>query len=275
MENLFGCLCSSLLDCNENRKLFFEGEGIELMNIILRDKHKKGKKALRFGALKVLNYLFVTNEQEESFLAACSNRFIEILGLKGVFPVLMIPRSVVSSAKKNHKNDEEIDKVEEYCLLIVLTLLRQAKKSNRNRCLYKFVENQFEKIERLVELYFKYAEKMIRCDQEINKERAKLTADDQEIDEEAFFFKRLSAGLFTLQLIAQLIVILCSSEVQTTIAELVQLDEDLKSRLMKQIKMRASQTNHQRYIKRFVQEVVDSEQVQAQKEHLQSLLDEF
>ena len=244
------------------------------MNIILRDKHKKGKKALRFGALKVLNYLFVSNEQEESFLAACSNRFIEIFGLKGVFPVFMMPRSVVAS-KKNYKNDEELDKVEEYCLLIVVTLLRQAKSSNRTRCLYKFVENQFEKIERLVELYFKYADKMIRCDQEINKERAKLTADDQEIDEEEFFFKRLSVGLFTLQLIAQLIVMLCSDEAKNAIAELVQLDEDLKTRLMKQITMRASQTNHHRYIKRFVQEVLDSEKVQAQKEHLQSLLDEF
>lgn len=88
------------------------------MNIILRDKHKKGKKALRFGALKVLNYLFVSNEQEPNFLAACSNRFIEILGLKGVFPVFMIPRSVVSS-KRNYKNDEELEKVDEYCLLIV------------------------------------------------------------------------------------------------------------------------------------------------------------
>lgn len=244
------------------------------MNIILRDKHKKGKKALRFGALKVLNYLFVSNEQEPNFLAACSNRFIEILGLKGVFPVFMIPRSVVSS-KRNYKNDEELEKVDEYCLLIVLTLLKHAKRSHRSRCLYKFVENQFEKIERLVELYFKYAEKMIRCDQEINKERAKLAADDQEIDEEECFFKRLAAGLFTLQLISQLIVVLCSGEVKSAIAELVQLDEDLKSRLMKQINMRASQTNHYRYIKRFVQEVVDSEKDEQQKEHLQSLLDEF
>lgn len=264
-------MCSSLLDCNENRRLFFEGEGIELMNILLRDKHKKGKKALRFGALKVLNYLFVSNEQEASFLTSCSNRFVEILGLKGVFPVFMFPRSVVSA--KN--NDEDLEKVEEYCLLIVLTLLRYAKRAHRNRCLYKFVENRFEKIERLVELYFKYAEKMIRCDQEINKERAKLAADDQEIDEEEFFFKRLAAGLFVLQLIAQVIVILCSSESKNALAELVQLEEEPKSRLMKQINMRASQTNHQRYIKRFVQEVVDNEKDEQQKTHLQSLLDEF
>lgn len=274
IENVFGCLCSSLLDCNENRKLFFEGEGIELMNIILRDKHRKGRKAMKTGALKVLNYLFVNNDQEQSFLASCSDRFIEILGLKAIFPIFMVPRSVVST-KKKYKNDEEIEKIEEYSLLIVLTLLKYAKKSNRQRCLYKFVENNFEKIERLVELYFSYAEKMIRCEQQINKEKTKLIAEDQEVDEEEFFFKRLSAGLFPLQLICQLIVFLSSEDVKNSIAELLQLDEDLKIRLMKQINMRATQTNHYKFIIRFVKDVIDNEKNEQQKQMLNSVLEEF
>ena len=274
VENLFGCLCSSLLDCNANRQLFLDGEGIELMNIILRDKHKKGKKALRFGALKVLNYLLVNNEQDTNFLTSCSNRFIEILGLKGIFPIFMAPRTIVST-KRKYKNDEDIEKVEEYCLLIILILIKQTKKANRARCLYKFIENNFEKIERLIELYFKYSEKMIRCDQQINKEKTKMMAEDEEFDEEQFFFKRLTNGLFTLQLIAQLIVLLCSSEFKSLIEESFQLAEDLKTRLMKQINMRASQVSHHKYLKRFAQETIDNEKNQKQKEHLQSLLDEF
>lgn len=244
------------------------------MNIILRDKQKKGKKAIRSGALKVLDYLFVNNDQDNEFLESCSNRLIEILGLKAIFPIFMLPKSIVST-KRNYKNDEEIEKIEEYSLLIILTLIKYSKKSNRQRCLYKFVENNYEKIERLVELYFKYADKMIRCEQQINKEKIKMDADDQEIDEEAFFLKRLSVGLLSLQLISQLIVILCSDDVQKSISELIQIDEDLKSRIMKQINMRASQTNHYKFIKKFVQEVINDEKNDAYKQHLQSLLDEF
>lgn len=229
---------------------------------------------MRAGALKVLNYLFVNNEQEDAFLESSSNRFTEILGLKGVFPIFMIPRSVVST-KKKYKNDEDIEKIEEYSLLIILTLLKYAKKSNRQRCLYKFVENNYEKLERLVELYFKYADKMIKCEQQINKEKTKMLADDQEVDEEQFFFKRLSVGLFTLQLICQLIVQLCSNEVQNSISELVQTEEDLKSRIMKQINMRASQTNHYKFIRRFVQDVLENENNDTRKQQLQTLLDEF
>lgn len=244
------------------------------MNIILRDKNKKGKKALRAGALKVLSYLFGRIDQEQNFLVSCSNRFIEILGLRAIFPIFMVPRSVVST-KKKYKDDEEIENVEEYCLSIILTILRYAKKSNRSRCLYKFVENNFEKIERLVELYFKYADKMIKCDQQINKEKTKLIAEDQEIDEEQFFSKRFSAGLLILQLISQLIVLLCSNEAKSLINDLVQLDEDFKSKIMKLINMRTSTTDHHKYIKRFAQEFIDTEIVEEQKNHLQSLLNEF
>jgi beta-catenin-like protein 1 len=35
MENLFNCLCSLLLE-KENRDRFLQGEGIQLMNLMLR-----------------------------------------------------------------------------------------------------------------------------------------------------------------------------------------------------------------------------------------------
>ena len=47
MENLFDCLCSLLLEA-ENRTRFLKGEGLQLMNLMLREKKKS-----RSGALKV------------------------------------------------------------------------------------------------------------------------------------------------------------------------------------------------------------------------------
>ena len=35
MENLFNCLCSSLM-CNPNKDLFLKGEGLQLMILMLR-----------------------------------------------------------------------------------------------------------------------------------------------------------------------------------------------------------------------------------------------
>jgi len=37
MENLFDCLCSLLLH-NPNRDRFLKGEGLQLMNLMLREK---------------------------------------------------------------------------------------------------------------------------------------------------------------------------------------------------------------------------------------------
>ena len=49
MENLFDCLCSLMLE-DSNRQRFLQGEGLQLMNLMLREKKKS-----RSGALKVLS----------------------------------------------------------------------------------------------------------------------------------------------------------------------------------------------------------------------------
>ncbi|CAH8549229.1 unnamed protein product [Schistosoma guineensis] len=50
MLNLFDCLCSSLM-LPENKDRFLKGEGIQLMNLMLREKHMS-----RDSALRVLDY---------------------------------------------------------------------------------------------------------------------------------------------------------------------------------------------------------------------------
>lgn len=49
MENLFDILCSSLME-TVNRDRFLRGEGLQLMNLMLREK-----KLSRNGSLKVLS----------------------------------------------------------------------------------------------------------------------------------------------------------------------------------------------------------------------------
>ena len=59
MENLFDCLCSLLLHA-PNRELFLKGEGLQLMNLMLREK-----KESRNGALKVLDHALIGPEGKE------------------------------------------------------------------------------------------------------------------------------------------------------------------------------------------------------------------
>lgn len=69
MENLFNCLCSAFLYL-PNRQVFLEGEGLQLMNLMLREK-----KQSRNGALKVLSHVTAIPDG-----GANCNKFVEILG---------------------------------------------------------------------------------------------------------------------------------------------------------------------------------------------------
>ena len=69
MENLFNCLCSLLL-YTPNRERFLQGEGLQLMNLMLRER-----KVSRSGALKVLTHALIGPEGRNN----CS-KFVDILG---------------------------------------------------------------------------------------------------------------------------------------------------------------------------------------------------
>ncbi|KAF2290545.1 hypothetical protein GH714_014349 [Hevea brasiliensis] len=80
--------------------------------------------------------------------------------------------------------------------------------SRRDRLLSKFVENECEKIDRLMELYIRYSDRV-----KVETERMdQLELDDLEIDEEERYNRRLESGLYTLQLIAVILGHLWCSE---------------------------------------------------------------
>ncbi|XP_035215584.1 beta-catenin-like protein 1 [Stegodyphus dumicola] len=195
MENLFDCLCSSLMYA-ANREKFLKGEGLQLMNLMLREK-----KMSRNGALKVLDHAMCNAEGADN-----CNKFVDILGLRSIFPLFM------KTPKKNWKKGLSVEQHEEHVCSIIASMLKNCKGTQRQRLLNKFTENDHEKVDRLMELHFKYLDKVHHIDLQIEKEKSKMN--EEEIDssmEEEFYLRRLEGGLFTLQLIDYIMVDTCCS----------------------------------------------------------------
>ncbi|XP_058822055.1 beta-catenin-like protein 1 [Topomyia yanbarensis] len=193
MENLFNSLCSALM-ATENREKFLKGEGLQLMNLMLREK-----KLSRNGSLKVLDHAMSGPDGRDN-----CNKFVDILGLRTIFPLFM------KTPKRNKKRLLSTDEHEEHVVSIVASMLRNCKGAQRQRMLTKFTENDFEKVERLMELHFKYLEKVELVDHEIDQQ---INTGELEEDEDIIYIKRLSGGLFTLQLIDYIILEISSTDV--------------------------------------------------------------
>ncbi|XP_011501189.1 PREDICTED: beta-catenin-like protein 1 [Ceratosolen solmsi marchali] len=182
MENLFDILCSSLME-TVNRERFLRGEGLQLMNLMLREK-----KMSRNGSLKVLDYAMNGPDGKDN----CS-KFVDILGLRTIFPLFM------KTPIKNRKKIVTAEEHEEHVVSIIASMLRNCKGQQRQRLLSKFTENDYEKVDRLMELHFKYLEKV--------EEVEKNAKEDDE--EEETLMKRLNGGLFTLQLVDYILLEAC------------------------------------------------------------------
>lgn len=104
MENMFDSLCCALME-PANRDRFLRGEGLQLMNLMLRyvllyekknyyntkwlesiniPKCYREKKMSRNGSLKVLDHALAGPEGRDN-----CNKFVDILGLRTVFPLFM------------------------------------------------------------------------------------------------------------------------------------------------------------------------------------------
>jgi len=74
-----------------------------------------------------------------------------------------------------------------------------AESAPRIRLLAKFVEKDYEKIERLTKLRREYASKVSIVDREISQEKAEISPVEQGNREDGWLSRRLDAGLFSLQ----------------------------------------------------------------------------
>ena len=69
----------------------------------------------------------------------------------------------------------------------------------RIRLLGKFVEKNYEKIVRLIQLRRDYGSRVVVASKEIERERNELSKAEQEERAEEWLSRRLDAGLFSLQ----------------------------------------------------------------------------
>ncbi|KNC86173.1 hypothetical protein SARC_01651 [Sphaeroforma arctica JP610] len=197
LNNLFDSVTTTLLE-SEGKKHFLQGEGVELMIIMLREK-----KMAVFGAMKALSFATTGDE-----VAMCK-RFVEKRGLKSLFPRFM-------KVPKNAKGVADKGEYEEHVCSVLNSLLRNIRDSTlRNRLLNKFVEDNFAKVERLIELHLQYSEKVAKEDHEIARETVAYLAEEKSKGDEhpeippemtdMFYLRRLENGLCCLQLVDSII----------------------------------------------------------------------
>ncbi|SCV72575.1 BQ2448_4112 [Microbotryum intermedium] len=177
MENIFDVLCSSLSEPAVKRA-FMQGEGIELMCLMLKEK-----KLSKTRAIKTLDHAL----QGFAGMELCVE-FVEALGLKVLFTAFMGKgASKKASGQLTHESTEHL-------LSILSSLLTSLASDSpqRLRLLSKFVEADYEKLDRLIEL---------REETEARVNAGEADDEFGEMDEDELYLEKLERGLFSLQLI--------------------------------------------------------------------------
>merc|ERR1719334_274678 len=213
MENLFDCLCSLLLE-TDNRDRFLRGEGLQLMNLMLREKKKS-----RAGALKVLSHALTGAEGIDNCL-----KFIDILGLRTLFPLFM------KTPKRSKRAGVSAEEHEDHVISILASLFKNVTSTNnglkqRERLLAKWTENDHEKVDRLMEVHDKYLAKVEESDKAIDREVRMMAKDPEQepLTDEEIYLKRLDGGLFCLQQIDYIILEICSCGASTVKQRVLQI----------------------------------------------------
>lgn len=83
------------------------------------------------------------------------------------------------------------------------------------RLLAKFVENNYEKVDRLLDLRAGAVGRLAAVDREIEQERKQMREDGEEIgpvDEDRWYLRRLEGGLYTLQTVDYILAWICMED---------------------------------------------------------------
>ncbi|KAK5582203.1 hypothetical protein RB653_003786, partial [Dictyostelium firmibasis] len=240
VENIFSSICSLLLNNNDNKESFLKSEGIQLMLIFIKKKTQQ-----RGSALKVLDYALT--ESKES-----NETFVKELGLKTLFSSFM--KKIKSKHSKKVYNESED---QEHIVTIFYSLLRNLDPTSDyySRLMVKFIENDFEKIDKLLELHFKYFKKVQLADKNLKKQKNINDEDDDDDDDDEILLKRLDAGLFTLQYIDLILALLSNEnkEIRNKIKGSQDLEVEIKSILNEYV-----ETINKESESKFIKTLIDS-----------------
>uniref|UniRef100_A0A4W3J0U7 Beta-catenin-like protein 1 n=1 Tax=Callorhinchus milii TaxID=7868 RepID=A0A4W3J0U7_CALMI len=236
MENLFDSLCSCLM-LSSNRDRFLKGEGLQLMNLMLREK-----KMSRASALKVLDHAVIGPEGSDN-----CHKFVDILGLRTIFPLFMkTPKKMKKAGMTEKEHEASAWFVVDGCLC-------------------------FPQVDRLMELHFKYLEAVQVADKKIEGEKHDMVRQGEIIDddmEDEFYLRRLDAGLFVLQLVCYIMVEICNANIP-----------QIRQRVHQILNMRGGSTKVVRHIMReYTENIGDGktdEYKEAEQKRILDLLEHF
>ncbi|KAJ7180140.1 Catenin-beta-like protein [Mycena crocata] len=189
MENVFDSLCSALSE-TPIKTMFLTAEGPDLMVLMMKEKLQS-----RSRAIKTLDYAM----SGTSGTASCE-AFVEALGLKTLFSALMGKTSKKQKSSAPPPASEDTSHI----LGILSSLFSNipSESNARIRLLAKFVEGNYEKVDKLLEIRDNATARLKLVDAEIAAEKKDLIADGEEITTEAedtWYLRRLESGMFTLQ----------------------------------------------------------------------------
>jgi beta-catenin-like protein 1 len=224
VENLFDALTSLSDDDPAGKDAFIAAEGVELMLIMIRE----GGKISKSKAVGVLDHAVSMSssqnpeKHEDSAITRVCNHIVEIQGLKTIFGTFMKLTDPDRKARKQSKNKSKSKASEEaageasmveHILGIFAALLRRLPDSDaRLRLLAKFVEKEYEKLQRLVVLRNRLVPRLGAVEARIAKEKQGMDAEEQEDMEGEWLSRRLDAGLFSLRSVDTVLAWLCAED---------------------------------------------------------------
>ncbi|OHW99405.1 DUF1716 domain-containing protein [Colletotrichum incanum] len=175
MENLFNALVC-IVDEPEGKSKFLEAEGIELCLIMLKEGKMSKQPAMR---------LLVHSVNDDMNGDLC-RKVVDAGGLKVLFSLF----------KKTTQHQRVMA---ESLFDIFRSLLRflPANSAERIRTLAKFVEKDYEKLDRLYEYRIRYKSMLDMQDKKIQQERSRMSVQEAEVSESEWFLKRIDEGLYS------------------------------------------------------------------------------
>jgi len=210
VENLFEAV-TCLVDEAEGKDKFVEAEGVELCLFML----KEGKMS-KAPALRLLEH---ASTSSSAFNVCC--KIVESGGLKTTFSLF--------AKTRDHR-------LSSHLIVIFASMLRvlPGDSAERIRTLAKFVEKDYAKVGKLVELRRHYGLRVKQAEQQIAEERKLASEQDAPDREIEWLSRRLNAGLFTLQTIDVILAWLMVEDrgARSRIAELL-AQEDLPLSVIK------------------------------------------
>lgn len=215
MENIFDTLCSILL-LPENQETFIKLEGIELLLILIQKR-----KFLRLSAIKALNFAVLNNPR------ACEV-LIEKKGIAIIFPTFI-----------EIKKEEDM----EHMISLLVSLMNNI---DKKRFINKFVENEFEKTDKLMDSFFYYRDKVTIFEKSVSD--GILDKIYQDVDEDLIYIEKLNNGYSVLQ---NIVSILC----------VISENENIKKRILLQLDQRSMDVSSIEKILNEYQKHTDDEKI--------------